>query len=192
MAVTGARPSRKVPHYGELDREAIVAAAVRVAERGGIRSVTVRVLAAELGLSTTAMYHHVDGKRELLNLIAEATLSAVTLPRSGSWQRRLKVFARSARTALLRVDGIADVLQTYPAEGAALQVDLLMQQVLADAGVPEGCREGTRVLLMVFVLGSVSFEQAIEGLPTQLRVDPAKRFEQGLEVLIAGIESISR
>jgi hypothetical protein len=136
------------------------------------------------------MYHHVEGKRELLNLIAEATLASVTLPRQGSWQRRLRVFARSARTALLRIDGIADVLQTYPAEGAARQVDLLMQQLMVEAGVPAKRREATRVLLMVFIMGSVSFEQAIEGLPTQLHTDPAARFEQGLDVLIAGIESL--
>jgi AcrR family transcriptional regulator len=62
--------------YGELDRSVVVAAAVRVAERGGVRSVTVRALATELGLSTTAMYRYVDGKAELLNLIAEATLAS--------------------------------------------------------------------------------------------------------------------
>ena len=68
--------------YGELDRGVVVDAAVRVAERSGVRGVTVRTLAAELGLSTTAMYRYVDGKAELLNLIAEATLASVELPES--------------------------------------------------------------------------------------------------------------
>src|ERR1700744_4969826 len=93
--------------YGELDRSVVVAAAVRVAERGGVRSVTVRALAAELGLSTTAMYRYVDGKAELLNLIAEATLASVELPQSGPWQQRIRAFAHSAREAMLRIDGIA-------------------------------------------------------------------------------------
>ena len=122
--------------YGELDRSVVVAAAVRVAERGGVRSVTVRALAAELGLSTTAMYRYVDGKAELLNLIAEATLASVELPESGPWQQRIRVVANSARKAMLRIDGIADVLQTQPAKGAARQVDALMQQLVVDAGVP--------------------------------------------------------
>lgn len=180
----------KALRYGELDRSVVVAAALRVAERGGVRSLTVRSLATELGLSTTAMYRYVDGKAELLNLIAEATLASVDLPETGPWQQRLRVFARSARQAMLRIDGIAEVLQTHPAKGAAQQVDLLMQQLVIDAGVPPSRRESARLLLMIFVMGSVSFEQAIDGLPHGLKVAPDTRFEQGLDTLIAGLEAM--
>jgi AcrR family transcriptional regulator len=180
----------KTLRYGELDRDVVVAAAVRVAERGGIRSVTVRTLATELGLSTTAMYRYVDGKTELLNLVAEAILATVELPGSGPWQQRIRVFATSARRAMLRIDGIAEVLQTQPAKGAAQQVDALMQELIVDAGVPPSRRESARLLLMIFVLGSVSFEQAVDGLPHQLTASPDERFEQGLDVLIAGLEAM--
>lgn len=184
-----AQPDTRVKslRYGELDRSIVVAAAVRVAERGGVRSVTVRALATELGLSTTAMYRYVDGKAELLNLIAEATLASVDLPESGTWQQRIRVVANSARKAMLRIDGIADVLQTQPAKGAARQVDALMQQLVVDAGVPPARRESARMLLMIFILGSVSFEQALDGLPHQLTESPESRFRQGLDVLIAGL-----
>ncbi|WP_319436400.1 TetR/AcrR family transcriptional regulator C-terminal domain-containing protein [Mycobacterium sp. RTGN5] len=180
----------KALRYGELDRSVVVAAAVRLAERSGIRSVTVRALANELGLSTTAMYRYVEGKAELLNLIAEATLASVELPESGSWQQRIRVFAHSARKAMLRIDGIAYVLQTHPAKGAAQQTDTLMQQLIIDAGVPPSRRESARVLMMIFVLGSVSFEQALDGLPHQLTVAPDTRFEQGLDLLIAGLDAV--
>jgi AcrR family transcriptional regulator len=175
--------------YGELDRDVVVAAALRVAERSGVRGVTVRALAKELGLSTTAMYRYVDGKAELLNLIAEATLAAVELPDSGPWEQRIRVVAHSARKAMLRIDGIADVLQTQPAKGAAQQVDALMQQLVVDAGVPALRRESARMLLMIFILGSVSFEQALDGLPHQLVEEPEGRFAQGLDVLIAGLRA---
>jgi TetR/AcrR family tetracycline transcriptional repressor len=173
--------------YGELDRGLVVAAAVRVAERSGVRGVTVRALAAELGLSTTAMYRYVDGKAELLNLIAEATLASVELPSSGPWQQRIRLVANSARKAMLKIDGIADVLQTQPAKGAAQRIDALMRQLVADAGVPPARRESARILLMIFILGSVSFEQALDGLPHQLTESPELRFTQGLDVLIAGL-----
>jgi hypothetical protein len=39
------------------------------------------------------------------------------------------------------------------------------------------------------VMGSVSFEQALEGLPHQLTVAPETRFKQGLDVLIAGLDA---
>jgi AcrR family transcriptional regulator len=180
----------KALRYGELDREVVVAAAVRLAQRSGIRSVTVRALAGELGLSTTAMYRYVDGKADLLNLVAEDTLATVELPKSGPWQQRVRVFATSARRAMLRIDGIAETLQTQPAKGAAQQVDALMQELIVDAGVLPSRRESARALLTIFVLGSVSFEQALDGLPHQLTVAPDERFEQGLDVLIAGLEAM--
>jgi AcrR family transcriptional regulator len=186
-AKQGVKPLR----YGELDRDTIVSAAVRVAEVGGVRSVTVRALAAELGLSTTAMYHYVDGKADLLNLIAEATLATVELPATGPWQQRVRVFTRSARQAMLKIDGIAEVLQTHPAKGAAQQVDSLVQGLVIDAGVPPDRREAAGLLLSIFVLGSVSMEQALEGLSHQLVIAPDVRFEQGLDVLVAGLESMS-
>ena len=40
---------------------------------------------------------------------------------------------------------------------------------------------------MIFVMGSVSFEQALDGLTHQLTVSPDTRFGQGLDVLIAGL-----
>jgi AcrR family transcriptional regulator len=190
MNATTPKPKpEKALRYGELDREVVVAAAVRLAERSGVRSVTVRALATELGLSTTAMYRYVDGKTELLNLVAEATLATVELPESGPWQQRIRVFANSARKAMLRIDGIAEVLQTHPAKGAAQQVDALMEQLVTEAGVPPSRRESARVLLTIFVLGSVSLEQALDGLPHQLSVASDKRFEQGLDVLVAGLEA---
>lgn len=193
MTRSAASPSPTKPlRYGELDRQLVVSAAMRLAERGGVRSVTVRALAAELGLSTAAMYHHVKDKRELLDLIAQTTLAAIELPLKGSWQQRLRTFARSARESLLRVDGIADILQTYPAEGAARQVDSMLHQLVLDAGVPPKRREAARMLLMVFVMGSVSSEQALAGLDHDLTVPAELRFEQGLDMVVAGLEAPMR
>jgi hypothetical protein len=64
-----------------------------------------------------------------------------------------------------------------------------MQQLVVDAGVPALRRESARMLLMIFILGSVSFEQALDGLPHQLVEEPEGRFAQGLDVLIAGLRA---
>ena len=77
---------------------------------------------------------------------------------------------------MLRIDGIAAVLQTQPAKGAARQVDALMQQLVVDAGVLPARRESAHILLMIFILGSVSFEQALDGLPHHLTESPESRF----------------
>jgi TetR/AcrR family tetracycline transcriptional repressor len=178
----------KILRYGELDRETLTAAAVRIAERGGVSAVTMRALATELGLSATATYHHVASKGELLGLVADAVLADVQLPTAGTWQQRTIAFAHSARLSLLRIDGIVGILQTQPSEGAAKNVDATMNRIVVDAGLKPSQREAAKVLMITFIMGSVSLEQAIEGHRHSLTMAHEKRFEQGLRMLIAGLE----
>jgi hypothetical protein len=65
----------------------------------------------------------------------------------------------------------------------------MMHQLVLDAGVPPNRREAARMLLMVFVMGSVSSEQALDGLDHDLTVPPEVRFEQGLDMVVAGLEA---
>lgn len=178
----------KTLRYGDLDRAVVTDAALRIAERGGVTALTLRALAVELGLSHTALYHHVKDKQELLDLLTEKVLSDVMLPSTGPWQIRLSDFAHSARHSMLRVKGIAQALQTRPFSGAATRVDALMKRIVTDAAVPAARRESTQMLLTAFIVGSVSLEQAIEDLPHRLRTSAVVRFDQGLDVIIRGLE----
>jgi TetR/AcrR family tetracycline transcriptional repressor len=53
-----------------LDRDTVVTTAIRLINEGGLESLTLRKLAAELGVQAPALYWHVRSKRELLDLIA--------------------------------------------------------------------------------------------------------------------------
>jgi len=55
-----------------LTREAVVAAAEAVAERDGLDHLSLRAVAVHLGVSPTAIYHHVTGKDELVDAVADA------------------------------------------------------------------------------------------------------------------------
>lgn len=55
-----------------LSREAIVATARRLLGAHGIGALSLRRLAAELGVTAPALYAHVDGKADLLAALAEA------------------------------------------------------------------------------------------------------------------------
>ena len=178
----------KALRYGELDRDVVTDAALRVAERNGVDGLTLRSLAVELGLSHTALYHHVKNKQEVIDLLAERVLSDVDVPAAGPWQQRLRAFAHSARRSLLRAKGVAQALQTQPMGAAAVRVDALVKQLVIDAGVPTPERESAHMLLTVFIVGSVSLEQAIDGLPHRLRTSATKRFDHGLDLIIAGFE----
>ena len=55
-----------------LSRERVLRAAVKVADEGGIESVTMRRLAEELGAEAMSLYYHVANKDDVLDGIADA------------------------------------------------------------------------------------------------------------------------
>ncbi|MFC8527179.1 TetR/AcrR family transcriptional regulator [Nocardia sp. NPDC057227] len=58
-------PARKYPK-GEAKREAIIDAARELVDQRGWNAVTIRELAAKVGLGTTTVTHHIGSKDELL------------------------------------------------------------------------------------------------------------------------------
>jgi AcrR family transcriptional regulator len=84
-----------------LTRERIVEAAVRVADEGGLAQVTMRNVAKELGVEAMSLYHHLDGKSALLDLLADWIFTRIELPRAGRpWRQAMHDRAASARAAL--------------------------------------------------------------------------------------------
>ena len=64
-----------------LNRERVLRAAVKLADEGGIESVTMRRLAEELGAEAMSLYYHVANKDDLLDGIADAV--AMEIIRAG-------------------------------------------------------------------------------------------------------------
>lgn len=73
-----------------LDRDGVVAAAVRVADRVGFEALTLAAVAAEVGVRVPSLYHHVDGLPALKARVRRVALAdlrerlaAATAGRSG-------------------------------------------------------------------------------------------------------------
>ena len=66
----------KVGRPARISREAIAQAASEV----GLSDLTLRAVADRLGVSVASLYHHVDGKDDLLRLAAEHASSRSTVP----------------------------------------------------------------------------------------------------------------
>lgn len=79
-----ATPTPRRGRPAVTSRAQILAAARRIIDREGWRRLTLRRLAAELGVGTTTLYHHVRDREDLLiqllNEDATAKLAAVELP----------------------------------------------------------------------------------------------------------------
>jgi AcrR family transcriptional regulator len=75
-----------------LTPERVVAAALDVADADGIEAVSLRRLAATLGVTPMAIYRHVRNKSHLLDLMAERLLEQIDVAadETATWQDRLR------------------------------------------------------------------------------------------------------
>lgn len=87
-----------------LTRATMIGTALRLLDDTGLDGLTVRRLAARLGVQSPALYWHIRGKQELLDGMADAIILAAGMgpPRDGeSWQAWLARRARAYRGSLL-------------------------------------------------------------------------------------------
>jgi AcrR family transcriptional regulator len=81
-------------HAG-LTRQAILRAAVRLADREGLGALSMRRLGAELGVEAMALYHHVPNKEALLDGMIEEVATEVPVPRftAAGWRSGMRRYA---------------------------------------------------------------------------------------------------
>lgn len=102
------------PRTPLLDRERIAATALQlVAEHGEF---SVPQIARALGVQTGSVYHHVDGRAEVVELIRERVCEAITdEPLTLTpWDRALEEWARSYRAAFAAYPRAIPLLMTNP------------------------------------------------------------------------------
>jgi AcrR family transcriptional regulator len=88
---------------GSLSRERVLRAAVRLADEGGIESLSMRKLAQDLGVKAMSLYNHVANKDDLLDGIVDIVVSEIEVPNLGvDWKTAMRGRAMSAHEVLLR------------------------------------------------------------------------------------------
>lgn len=77
--------------------DSMVAAAVRLADAGGLDAVTIRSLAGELGISPMSVYTHVEGREDLFVLMADTVFDGAPPPRieGTSWRADIRRVAEA-------------------------------------------------------------------------------------------------
>jgi AcrR family transcriptional regulator len=98
----------------QLTRARVVAEALAVIAKDGVQALTMRSLAARLGVVPGALYHHVRNKEQLHDLVLDDILAEVDchLDPSLAWTERLKVLAHRLRVVLEQHPGVAGILKT--------------------------------------------------------------------------------
>lgn len=85
----------------QLTRDRIIDAAARVADERGLSGVSMRTVAAALGVQAMSLYHHVSNKDGLLDGLADVAFTKMYRPTpKGPWRPEMTHRARSARRTL--------------------------------------------------------------------------------------------
>ncbi|MEU4150584.1 TetR/AcrR family transcriptional regulator [Streptomyces sp. NPDC026659] len=107
-------PNRPVPT--PLSRERIVGAAIRLADADGLEAVSLRKVAAALGVGPMRLYGYIDSKEELLDLMVDAMYAEIR-PAGDGWRDMLRSLAETTRQAAHEHEWLADLLGGRPQLG---------------------------------------------------------------------------
>lgn len=114
------RPQRRRRSQPALTRERIVAATIDLLDREGASALTMRKVAAELGVHATSLYWHVERREDLVDLAVDGVLAgaaSVLPPPEAPWDEALKETALRFYAALTAHTWAAEFAGARPLVG---------------------------------------------------------------------------
>lgn len=158
------RPQRPSPV--PLTRDAIIRAALKVADAEGLSSVTLRRVGGVLGAGPMRLYGYIATKEEMLELMVDAVYAEMLAGAGealGSWRSQIVQMAHALRDAALRHPWFAGLLGGRPHQGPnALAFMEAMLTAVAHAPGVDGIEAVFRATKVIgaYVLGAVCDEAA--------------------------------
>jgi AcrR family transcriptional regulator len=155
------RPERP-PRDRRLSREQIVRIAVEILDAEGHRGLSMRRVAAELGVTAGALYWYVSNKDDLLELALDAVLGEVPVPSPDTgWREALAGLAHGNREMLLRHPWVLSDPGARPNLGPnALALSEAGLAILSRAGFADADLDAALAAINDHVTGAVASELA--------------------------------
>jgi AcrR family transcriptional regulator len=204
-----------------LTRERIVRAAVDLIERDGAGALSMRGVAAELGVAVMSLYNHVPNKAALFEGVAQHVMSGMDLPDDPDepWTDRGRALVRAFRKVAHDYPRCMTVVFTHkvdfptslrPAERALSIADAagfdgptsvrIMRALMAYAlgaqmreiGQAKAMDNFPRSEAALASLDPEEFPHVIALAPDLVRHDPESDFEFGLDLLINALDALPR
>ena len=158
---TGARPTGGRAPWGTINRDRIVDAAERAVRAGGYEQMTIRSLAADLGISPMALYHHVRDKDDLLDEVVDRLLTRAWKPRADpvDWRAWMTEAADKLRRLLVSQPAALHVYLTHPvvSPAAIARMDAVMD-VLRQALGDEQAAQRAYAAIHTYTVGFAALE----------------------------------
>ncbi|RJL34148.1 TetR/AcrR family transcriptional regulator C-terminal domain-containing protein [Bailinhaonella thermotolerans] len=204
-----------------LTRDRIVSAAIGLIERRGAEAVSMRAIAAELGVGVMSLYNHVPSKSALLDGVAERILGGVEFEAAPGehWTDQVRGQCRAFRQIALHYPRSTLVVMTRqlrapsglrPVERALATlreagfagetavhvfravIAYLTGSLLREVGVTPALAPAPRDPAALEDAVAAGFPHIAALAPVLGRCDHAAEFEFGLELLVRAIEALPR
>jgi TetR/AcrR family transcriptional regulator, tetracycline repressor protein len=188
--------------WGTITRDDIIRAAVTNVRAGGYQEMTIRSLAAELGVAPMSLYRHIRDKDDLLDEVVDRLLAPAWRPSAseGNWQAWLIEAAAKLRHFLVRQPAALHVYLSHPVVSpAAIERMNTMLGVLRRTGASEQTTQRAYGALHTYTIGFAALEASRSGwapdagedadsLAQQLAAyTTTEQFTAGLRYLLDGI-----
>ena len=201
------------PRQTLLTRQRIVEAASALVDAEGLEAVSVRRLAAELGVRGPSLYNHFATKAEIIDAVADAVVAQVDVSAFATrdWRTALRLWAHSYHEVLSAHPNIVPVLAHGPGRrpAALAMADAVYGALIAAGWSPARATHiGALMRYLVtgsalgsFALGFADDPQLYERYPhlrqAHLLAERRERVDEGafvlgLETLITGLDHLHR
>jgi AcrR family transcriptional regulator len=166
-AVANRRPGRPA----RLSREAVLRAALAVADEGGLEAMTMQRVGDAVGAEAMSLYRHVRNKEDLLDGVVDLVFAEIELPRAGvDWNVAMRERAVSARDVLRRHQWAIGLMESRSQPGAAnMRHHDAVLGVLLAAGFTSASATHAYNLLDSFIYGFALQERGMPfGTPEEM------------------------
>lgn len=138
-----------------LSETRIIQAARDLADAHGLEALTIRSLAAHLGVGPMSIYHHVPTKERMLDALVESVFAEFhAADPDGHWRSELAARARSVRQVIGQHPWALSILETRTQPGSAnLAGHEAVLEVLHRAGFAVAAAAHAYAILDAFVYG---------------------------------------
>lgn len=182
-AATRPRRGRPPKVEAQLTREAIRVAALAVIDDEGSAAVSMRSVSRRLGVDAKSLYHHVEGKDDLLDAVAEYVLGQLNTPTlTGRLDVDLAALAHEfRRVTLAHPDAATLVLTRQMTSLTGLGPVEAVLSVLRRAGASPAQAVGLMRVLLATLIGTLLREVAAAPTFGSADVDAIEERRRDLE-----------
>jgi TetR/AcrR family transcriptional regulator, tetracycline repressor protein len=212
------RPRKARAPRHTLDRASIASAALELMDAAGVSALTIRSLAARLGVAPMALYNHVSTKEEILDAAREHGLAALPAADpgtgTGAWWERIRRINLALHAALRAHPSLVPLLVARPLAGeVSVEAAEAQLRVLVEAGFTPGDAARAHLILLHYAIGQAAWSSprieepdvgraALAGLPADRYPTLAAlagplaaatydddQYAYGLDLILAGLRA---